>query len=94
MCPVPFFLFCIPDKWMGFVNKKKIIVGFKVDFPEGKNMKNKGTDEDCFSDCWLWDQGNKLKMKLTEGDSLDVSSAHPPCKILIFSLLLDWYKGC
>ena len=34
---------------------------------------NKGSDEDCFSDYWKYDQRNYLKLELTEGDSLEVS---------------------
>ena len=48
-------------------------------------MKNKGYDEDYFSDCWIWDQRNKLKMELTEGfRPYPKYSSYTPFKIHIF----------
>ena len=40
-------------------------------------MKNKGSDEECFSDCWMRVQRNLSKLKLTEGDSLEVYDGTP-----------------
>ena len=53
-----------------------------------KNMKNKGSDKDCFSDCRIWDQRNVLKMELTEEDSLEGSAHTPMYNHLILPLSL------
>ena len=44
-------------------------------------MKNKGSDEDCFRDCRIWDQQNLLEMELmvTERDSQEGSAHTPIC---------------
>ena len=42
-------------------------------------MKNKGSDEDCFSELLISDRRNLLKLELTEGDSLEVSDDTPMC---------------
>ena len=60
----------------------------KVTVHPRKNMKTriKGSDNDCFSDCWIWVPRSLMKMELMKEDILGVSGHTPACKILKKSL--------
>ena len=46
-------------------------------FHTHKNMKNKGSNEDCFNNCWIWDQQNQIILELVKGGSLKGSGDTP-----------------
>ena len=65
-CPVTICLFCVAKKMIGIIiffnlnfyetnvpitKRIRFIIVLKVDFPHGKNMKIRGSDNDCFWNC-------------------------------------------
>ena len=49
---------------------------------------NLNFDEDCFSDCKVWDQRTEMKLELMEGDSLGVSDDTPMYNPHILQLIM------